>query len=576
MKAAVKELVSLKPTDENGAVEVMDSVAQASNNFSDLIEKENDASIQKDLVQQASELIESVSDNIKQVKTEAKAIEAVDKVSNILGSAAKMIQASKSDESKEIILEKMGNAIKSVSYAIDIIETESEIISCVNKVIENTTAVVGATHTAQAKQKEENTILDLQLVVEKAVAKLGENTFNIEESDEISKVSIDSNLVNSLLEKISTVIETANQYEGKLKDKNIDFEVEKKITIKANASTNSKAIEVELPTNVLDTAKEKGLNKIEFDTGNSIISIPSGAVETEDSNSMSLSVKSINNDKLEESIRETVGSSKVYDFNLDVVKKSGEKEKVSRFNSLLEIKVPYDIKNEEDPEKITVFYIDDSGKLTNQNGVYDAETKTVRFTTNHFSKYMVKENKTTFIDIDNISWAKRQIEVMASKGVINGFGEGIFNPNDNITRAQFASIIVNALNISNEDAKCDFKDVEEGNWYYNAVAAAVDKGLIKGNADGAFRPNDNITRQDMAVIISRAMKKYKKVFNLGNNINELKFSDENEISEYALNAITLSQKYNIIKGISNEKFAPKDFATRAQATVIVYRFFNMK
>ncbi len=168
-----------------------------------------------------------------------------------------------------------------------------------------------------------------------------------------------------------------------------------------------------------------------------------------------------------------------------------------------------------------------------------------------------------FSDIAN-HWAKDSIETMYTKGLVNGFEDGTFKPEQNVTRAEFAKMIVCLLGLdSNGDA--DFTDVADGSWYNGYVAAAAKAGIVKGS-DGKFNPNLYITRQDAAVMLARVLE-YKGV---AMDTKAIDFNDSAKIAEYAKNSVNGMANLGIISGY-NGGFAPVDNTTRAQAAALLQR-----
>ena len=177
-------------------------------------------------------------------------------------------------------------------------------------------------------------------------------------------------------------------------------------------------------------------------------------------------------------------------------------------------------------------------------------------------------NKVKFTDI-NGHWAYDQIVALTKDGTIKGITETEFAPEQNISRAQFAALIRRVLNMNTTSYQGNFSDVFEGDWYVQEISAITASGIMNGDVDGRFRPNDPITREEMAKVIVQAYK-YK------NNISELpqagvSYNDSNDISgwaqEYVQNAVALG----LMNGIGEGNFAPKANSTRAQGAVVIYR-----
>lgn len=179
------------------------------------------------------------------------------------------------------------------------------------------------------------------------------------------------------------------------------------------------------------------------------------------------------------------------------------------------------------------------------------------------------EIRKTFKDTEN-HWAKNEIELLAGKGIISGMGDDIFKPEDKITRAQFATLIFNLLNLNEGNYTGKFSDVKENDWFALAVEAVENAGIVLGS-DGLFNPNKEITREEMAVMIARTMV-YKGVITDAYSVN---FVDKQNISPWAMDSVGKACQKGIIKGMTETTFEPKLNATRAQAAVMIFRLVEV-
>lgn len=170
-----------------------------------------------------------------------------------------------------------------------------------------------------------------------------------------------------------------------------------------------------------------------------------------------------------------------------------------------------------------------------------------------------------FNDIGSVSWAQDSIEELARRGVINGKADKIFAPNDTVTREEFVKMVVLALNITAEDTSCDFTDVIDDAWYKEYVGRAVGSGLVNGHGDGTFGVGENITRQDIAVILWNGIKS-----KVGNG-SAAAFIDNDDVSDYAKEAVNAMRYLNIIDGYEDNTFRPSNAATRAEAAKLLYK-----
>lgn len=204
----------------------------------------------------------------------------------------------------------------------------------------------------------------------------------------------------------------------------------------------------------------------------------------------------------------------------------------------------------------------------------DGSTK-VTFKRNGNSIYTVLSSTKTFKDVTN-HWAKADIELLASKLVIKGVTDLSFAPESNITRAEFAALLVRSLGLTADAGSAVFTDVKSSDWFAGAIGAAVKAKLIYGFDDNSFKPNAAITREQMAVMVSRAITAAGKTSDVTGKQNELlaKFQDNASISSWAQVAVAQSIEANIISGMTVDTFVPSANATRAQAAVMLKRFMQ--
>lgn len=178
---------------------------------------------------------------------------------------------------------------------------------------------------------------------------------------------------------------------------------------------------------------------------------------------------------------------------------------------------------------------------------------------------------TEFKDTVN-HWAKEAINEMVSNNIISGLGNGMFEPDRAITRAEFATVMVKALKLEAGGGSNSFTDVSSSAWYYDYIKAASGNGIISGYGNNRFGPMDNITREQAMSIIARAMNTIglKEELSDGEVDKILAgFIDADKISAYAKVSIAACVKLGIVSGRNGNMIAPKDNITRAEAAVIV-------
>lgn len=175
--------------------------------------------------------------------------------------------------------------------------------------------------------------------------------------------------------------------------------------------------------------------------------------------------------------------------------------------------------------------------------------------------------KEKFSDLNSVSWAKDAILSLADKNIVSGYDDGTFLPNNFIKREEFTKIIVTAFDISDAECEISFSDVNENEWYYQFIKRAYGANIIKGISEESFGVSGYITRQDIAVMLSRILEKY------GENLKSVReyavFCDQDEISGYAADGIKKLYCLGIISGYEDGSVRPMGNATRAEAAYMI-------
>ena len=143
----------------------------------------------------------------------------------------------------------------------------------------------------------------------------------------------------------------------------------------------------------------------------------------------------------------------------------------------------------------------------------------------------------------------------------------MFEPGRGIKREEFLKLVCEAFGFKAQNGAVEFEDVAADEWYAAYIKTAVDMGIVNGISDKHFGIGNLITREDMAVMIFRALAASRNVTSPGKK----SFSDADGISPYALEAVETLGSLGIISGVGDGAFAPKNNATRAEAAVIVNR-----
>ncbi len=229
-----------------------------------------------------------------------------------------------------------------------------------------------------------------------------------------------------------------------------------------------------------------------------------------------------------------------------------------------------------DPAKITTAVVlDENGtmkhiptKIVMIDGKYYAV-----FSSQTNSTYTVIYNEKSFDDVAE-HWAKTDVNDMASRLVISGVGDNTFEPDRDITRAEFIAIVVRGLGLMRDGAGQEsFADVTAADWYFDAVSIGKEYGISNGNGDGTFAPNSKITREEAMTMIARAARIAGIETTVTASVvsSELgKLSGSAAISDWARESAAICIQNSIIVG-DNGSIDPQDNITRAETATIVKR-----
>jgi len=223
------------------------------------------------------------------------------------------------------------------------------------------------------------------------------------------------------------------------------------------------------------------------------------------------------------------------------------------------------IKNVTDEDATVVLYND--GELSFIPSTVNDGVATLYSTTN--SLYTVVSFDKSFPDTVG-HWSESYVKAMANRLIVEGYEDGTFGPDRNVTRAEFATLIVRALGLEHKQATANFSDVSSRDWFANAVGVAAQAGIIKGYEDGTFRPNEVINREELAAMVVRASAFAGKELS-GSTSSLARFQDAGSIV-WAEEEIAAAVNAGIINGYEDGTVRPRNTATRAEASTMLQRF----
>ncbi len=213
-----------------------------------------------------------------------------------------------------------------------------------------------------------------------------------------------------------------------------------------------------------------------------------------------------------------------------------------------------------------------SGGESRGGGSYKVEVPVIEPPSSELPEIRSDEEKgdITFSDLADYTWAEEAVLYLAKAGIISGKAENLFYPGDSVTRKEFVKILVLGFGGIDENAECSFSDISESAWYYPYVATAYGKGWVNGYDDGNFGKDDNITREQMAVMLYRTVLDVDGATEVINS--SVSFVDYGNVSPYASEAVMGLAKAGVMNGVGMGLFGPERRASRAEAAVLVYKY----
>jgi tripartite motif-containing protein 71 len=292
------------------------------------------------------------------------------------------------------------------------------------------------------------------------------------------------------------------------------------------------------------------------------LSIPEGAADKE----LNITIEEVLNTQLLLTNKEILAS-QIYEILKDV---SGH------FKKPVTLTLKFDPSKVNEGQYAAIFYYDEVNKTWIEIGGKIIDN-TITVEVDHFTKFAVfvvnetvDEPTVTYPDIAG-HWAEAEITQASQQGIVKGYPEGTFKPNATVSRAEFTVMLMNALKLTSDGVKLSFSDSDKiGTWARQAVAQSVEAGILSGYEDGSFRPTASITRAELAAMIAKAYGARSTT------IDATDFADDNDIPVWGKSAIAAMKELGIISGRGDNKFAPKETASRAEAVKIIMNLLEAK
>lgn len=330
-----------------------------------------------------------------------------------------------------------------------------------------------------------------------------------------------------------------------------------------------------LPTEALKKFADERLSAI-FKLPQGVVNLDEDALasiaEQAAGTNVTISLKEADSSALTEEQREAARDNTVYDISIV----SSSKNISTLGDGEITVTLPYTLKNSEDPAGVCVWYLDDKGNLEKIPCTYDERSGTVRFSVDHLSYFAVGYDALSawtnpFTDVRERDWFYEDVTFAAQNGLFSGTSATAFNPNSGMTRGMLVTVLWRMAGSPETDGT-NFRDVQDDQWYAEAVAWGSANGIVSGISDGLFAPDAPITREQMAVLLYNYAKFKGYSITTAGTLSQ--FVDGGSVSGWASDAIRWAVGTELISGKPGGILDPQGGATRAEVAAVLHKFMK--
>ena len=216
--------------------------------------------------------------------------------------------------------------------------------------------------------------------------------------------------------------------------------------------------------------------------------------------------------------------------------------------------------------------VDENGNPV--GGRYNPATGAIEAKISESGVYQIVNNEKDFEDIKHLSDEMQEsIKILAAKGIIEGTSAKEFSPEDSISRAEVAALLLRVLSQVDPNADGGFADVKKSDWFYGTAGSAKAYGMILGFEDNTFRGNVTIAKDQILAIASRVLQREMKYITPDKPEEWLTFADASSIADWAANDIALTTMANIVTRNADNTIHASEDMTRGDAALIIMRLF---
>ncbi len=343
------------------------------------------------------------------------------------------------------------------------------------------------------------------------------------------------------------------------------------LVIELHSSEPARTMELALPASALRAAAANGLRTVRFSSGQAAVTIEAEQLASalkEGAATVTLVVELTDASSLSEASQRKLTTAKAYELSILI---DGA---ALAYKDGIKLELAYVLQQGQSPSQVVLLGRDKQGLLQIiKHALYNAENGTLAWLPNPLGQYAAAYASVELADLAAAIWAQESISALAAREVVHGYEDGTFKPNRIVTRAEFVTMLMNVLDVSDSTDQAAFTDSGEGDWHFGPLAAANRLGIVMGKGNGSFGVNDPITRQEMAVIAYRAVQAIGLQLDAGAEKGQ--FADQEQIDGYAVQAVTAMQAAGIIQGMGDGSYKPQATASRAQSSIILYKLLKL-
>ncbi len=341
------------------------------------------------------------------------------------------------------------------------------------------------------------------------------------------------------------------------------------ITIKAETDEDITGVSISLPRKSVSEIRQSGLTMtVETPKGNLSFDDKSleAIADASTDRTVTIEINTVDISSMPEEMQKELKGAVIFELNVIV----GDK-KVTKLGGTVTGALPYTLKDGERADNVVVVHVSDDGTITELNTVYDEKRGMAVFTTDHFSCYAVLARALQgYVDVSEDAWYYDEVMYVTENGLMNGTSETEFSPEGNMTRAMLVTVLYRLDGEPEVTGTNSFTDVKDDVWYTDAVIWASENSIVGGYSEGLFGTNDNVTREQIALILYRYAG--YKGYDVTSSAELTVYADSGNISPWATAAISWATAEGLITGLTETTLVPSGSATRAQVAAILMRF----